>query len=265
VIGKTLEQVANELDIDRERAKAAASTASSQSTVHVVETGIPYDKLELAIDYGLDATSILVLQDAPAELRMIGILERGHLFGTSATPENVSAALVEYLRDLGVEERLLDPEWTRRMYAIGDPSGHNKTLETGKPFVAAYRRNGFVFGKPPDRLTRRITPSVTALKLLLEGVPKPLRVCGVRCEAFVEHVRENTWRVGPDGQLLGLNDDIHNHAMRAFAYYAVAKFPPVETGQQPGAVFDEPVEEPDPLARRRARRTDDFVSYGATG
>lgn len=264
VIGKTDEQVANELDIDRERAKAGRVFPEFKSDVHVVWDGIPYeDELhhvtELAIDYGLDATSVLVLQDHPAELRMIGILECGHLFGTSGTPEAVSAALVDYLRELGVEERLLVPEWTRRMYGIGDPAGHNRTLETGKPFVAAYRRNGFVFGKPPSRLTTRITPSINALKLLFDDQPKPLRICGVKCEAFVEHARENTWRIGSDGQLLGLNDDIHNHSMRAMGYYTVAKFPPRTVTKVTGEEWEPQKAKPDPLERRRrARQGADF-------
>jgi hypothetical protein len=257
VIGKTDEQVANELDIDRERAKPGRVFPEFRSDVHVVWDGISYEPglhhmLELAIDYGLDATSVLVLQDLPAELRMIGILECGHLFGTSGTPEAVSAALLDYLRDLGVAERLLTPEFTRTIYGIGDPAGHNRTLETGKPFVAAYRRNGFVFGKPASRLTRRITPSVNALKLLFDDQPKPFRICGLKCEAFVDHARENTWRIGPDGQLLGLNDDIHNHAMRAAGYYAVAKFPPRAEEAMVGP-FDEPAPEESPLARRRRR------------
>jgi rhodanese-related sulfurtransferase len=139
------------------------------------------------------------------------------------------------------------------------PGGKNEWRDAGlpleragKPFVAAYRRQGFVFGKPGSRLTKRITPSINALKLLFDGDPKPLRICGVKCEAFVEHARENTWRIGPDGQVLGLNDDIHNHAMRAAAYYVVAKFPPRD---EPGisARVDEPAQEEHPLTRRRRR------------
>ncbi|MDQ5821138.1 MAG: hypothetical protein M3540_06840 [Actinomycetota bacterium] len=256
VIGKTDEQVANELDIDRERAKAGRVYPEFRTDIHVVESGIPYDprlELELAADYGLDATSIIVLQDAPGELRAIGLLETGHLFGTSGTPDATSAALRDYLRGLGVEERLLEHQWTRRLYAVGDPSGHNATMETGRPFVAAYRRHGFYFGKPPSRLTARITPSITALKLLLDGVPKPLRVCGVNAAAFAEHARENTWRVGPDGRLLGLNDDIHNHAMRAAGYYAVAKFPPQGEDRAGGDLLEQREHVPSALERRRDR------------
>lgn len=231
VIGKTDEQVANELDIDRERAKTNRVYPEFSSALHVVDGGIPYDpdfhaQLELALDPGLDTSSVLVLQDMPMELRLIGILEAGHLVGSSGVAAHVAEALLAYLRELGVEERLLTFEWTRKIFGIADPAAHNRETSTGKSYVQEMRRMGFYFGKPPSRLSTTIGPSVSAAKLLFTGWPKPLRVCGVNAAAFAEHARENTWRVGPDGRLLGLNDDRHNHAMRAFAYYALAKFPP---------------------------------------
>jgi hypothetical protein len=238
--------------------------------VHVVDAGIRYEpaahiRLELAADYGLDATSIVVMQDMPAELRVIGLLERGSLFGNSAVPEAVCEALRDYLAFLGVPPLMLEHDWTRRIYAIGDPSGHNRTLETGKPFVAAYRRQGFYFGKPPHRLVERISPSIAAAQLLFDGHPKPVRVCGVNAPDFAEHARENTWRVGPDGRILGLVDDIHNHCMRAFAYYAVAKFPPVPADTGPAGPTDDEPPAPDPLERRRLRQRDGQpLAYGAT-
>jgi hypothetical protein len=268
VIGKTDQQVANELDIDRERSKADRVFPEFRSSVHVVETGIPYEpalhgQLELAADYGLDATSVVVLQDAPAELRIIGLVECGHLFGTSATPRAVAAALRDHLRKLGVPEMLLAHEWTRRMYAIGDPAGHGRELSTGQPTVAAYRREGFYFGKPPARLVKTQVASLTAAKLLFDGFPKPLRICGVNAGAFAEHARENTWRIGPDGRLLGLHDDVHNHSMRAFAYYAVAKFPPLGHDGAAADPFEEREAVPDALEARRARRLEgEPLPYG---
>lgn len=261
VIGKTDEQVANELDIDRERSKAGRVYPEWSSDIHVADREIPYEaehhaRLELAGDPGLDATSILIFQDLPLELRMVGILECGHLFGTSGVASNVAAALRDYLRDeLGVDEQLLTFDWTRRIYGILDPAGHNKETSTGKSYAQELRRNGFYFGKPPTRLVKTVGISISSAKLLLEGHPKPLRVCPVKCEAFVEHVRENTWRVGPDGRVLGLNDDVHNHAMRAFAYYAVAKFPPPsEEPPKGGPDDDEPRETSGTLRRRRRAR-----------
>jgi hypothetical protein len=254
VIGKTDEQVANELDIDRARALADRVYPEFQTERLVVDDGIPYDPeihhhLELAIDYGLDATSVLVFQDAPAELRLIGILEMGHLFGSSGTPDKVCEALRDYLRDLGVEEMRLAFEWTRRIFGVGDPAGHARGLESGKPLVNAYRRHGFYFTKPPSRLTRTISASIVAAKQLMLGHPKPLRVCGVKADAFAAHARNNTWNIGSDGRVIGLRDDVHNHAMRAFAYYAVAKFPPPKDKEpDAGEPFDEPGQRWRPLA-----------------
>lgn len=233
VVGKTDEQVANELDIDRERAKPHRVYPEWSSDRHVAADPIGYDPeffhlLELALDPGLDVCSVLVFQDMPTELRMIGILEQGSVLGSSGVASNIADALTAYLAELGVPDEFLTFEWRRRIYGVADPAAHNRETATGKSYVQELRKKGFFFTKPPSRLTKTIAPSVSAAKRLLEGWPKPLRVCPDRCEAFVDHARENTWRVSPDGRVLGLNDDVHNHAMRALAYYAVAKFPPPE-------------------------------------
>jgi len=260
VIGKTNEQVASELDIDREGAKSHRVYPEFSSAVHVVADGIPYEPefhhlLELALDPGLDMTSVIVFQDMPTELRVIGTLEAGHLVGTSGVAANVATALIEYLRSLGVEDRVLTFEHTRHIYGIADPAAHNPETSSGKSYVQELRRMGFNFGKPPSRLCRTVAPSISSVKLLLGGYPKPLRICGVKAAAFAEHARENTWRISPDGRVLGLNDDVHNHMMRAAAYYALAKFPSPSKPQPPHGGDGEPVDdEGTPRAQRRARR-----------
>lgn len=264
VIGKTDEQVANELDIDRERALGGRVYSEFATPVHVIDEGIPYEyeiPIELAWDFGLDTTSVIVLQNAPMEVRAIGILELGDQHGTTATPERVAEQLRLYLQELGVTELETTPFYTAKLRAIGDPAGAARTLDTGRPIVAAYRRQGFVIGKPPKRLTRTVDPSITSVKQLLNGTPKPLRICGVNAAAFADHLRNNTWPTDANGQRqVGSTtprDDVHNHACRAFAYWTVATFPPAlddpNGGPTADAEHEGPVEER--LARRRRRAT----------
>ncbi|HLE99651.1 MAG TPA: hypothetical protein VI540_07105 [Gaiellaceae bacterium] len=230
VLDKTDEQVANELDIDRERALSGRVYTEFQTDVHVVEQGIPFaveleSKTELAWDFGLDATSIVVCQDAPNSYNVVGILEMGDLFGTTATPELVSRALRQYLAELGM--RFVTPDWTRRLYAIGDPSGANRDLATNRPLFADYRKQGFAIGRPPTLLTKTVDPSIRAVKRLCLGHPKPLRVCGVKAEAFARHMRNNVWPTDALGRRSGTRPEDrgeHNHACRAFAYLVLAKW-----------------------------------------
>lgn len=219
VVGKTDEQVANELDIDRARALAGRVYSEFTMDVHVEPGGIEYDPnlpLELAWDFGLDATAIPVCQDAPNEYRVIGLVEVGDLFGTTATPELVSAALVDYLADLGVGPVALQRKFTSAIHCVGDPAGQSRSLDTGLPFVAAYRRLGWVIRRPPSRYTKHASSSISSVKRLLGGTPKPLRVCGVNASVFAERMRNNTWPVDSSGKRqLGVTiprDDIHNHA-----------------------------------------------------
>jgi hypothetical protein len=152
VIGKTLEQVANELDIDREGALGGRVYREFSSTVHVVETGIPYDPM--LSSSSPPTTASTHLGDLPAgrpdEVRAIGIVEMGDLFDTSATPEKVAGELRRYAsrcsacrpraRDAGV-----DGEWP----AVGDPAGH--AGRSRRPAVGARLPPlGFVFGRPPS-------------------------------------------------------------------------------------------------------------------
>jgi hypothetical protein len=282
VIGKTDEQVANELDIDRERALSGRVYSEFSTDVHVIADGIPYDpalehKLELAWDFGLDATSVIVCQDAPAEYRVIGILEMGDLFGTSATPELVSDALRAYLVELGVDPGRVSPDWTKRIYGVGDPAGAARTLATNRPLVADYHRQGFQITKPPARLSRTVDQSIRAVKRLLLGTPKPLRVCGVKADAFARHMRNNTWpkdingyrRPGSTTPL----DDVHNHAARAFAYLILAKWgAPAEEHPLEGDHWDDTDPEqrgPANLERRRSGamypELDGGLDFGMTG
>ena len=264
VIGKTDEQVANELDIDRERALAGRVYSEFSTPVHVVDEGIPYEPeipLELAWDFGLDTTSVVVIQNGPDAVRVIGLLEMGDQHGTTATPERVADELRRYLAELGVPDIELESYYTLRLRAVGDPAGHARTLDTGRPIVSAYRRQGFQIGRPPRRLTRTVDTSITVVKQLLNGTPKPLRICGVNAATFADHMRNNTWPVDAVsghrrvGSTIPV-DDVHNHACRAFAYWAVATFPPSGGDDHaPAAEADDPGR-PDlgPLDRRRRRQ-----------
>jgi hypothetical protein len=252
VLDKTDEQVATELDIDREGALGARVYPEFQTERHVVAAGIPYDPaypVELAWDYGLDTTAVVVLQDAHYELRAVGLLELGTQHGSSAVPHLVAAALREFLVLLGVQRRHLTPLWTRQLLGYGDPTGTGGDLVTGTSVVHEYQKLGFAIQSPPRYLTRRVDPSIIAVKRLLIGVPKPLAVCGVNAAELARHFRNNTWQVDPITQKrrknAHLEDDVHNHSMRALAYYAVAKYPPpVEHGG----------DEPPPLNRSARRR-----------
>lgn len=246
VIDKTDEQVANELDIDRERALSGRVYSEFQTDRHVVPEGIPLDlglehATELYWDFGLDATSIVVCQDAPEEFRVIGLLEMGDLFGTTATPELVAARLRDYLGELGFPEERTTPAWTRRLTGIGDPAGHTRSLATNRALAADYNRQGFAIGKPPAQLCRTVDPSIRAVKRLLLGGPKPLRVCGVKAEVFARHMRNNVWPTDALGRRTGTTplDNIHNHACRAFAYGILAKWgAPVEHQVPPHDPFE---------------------------
>lgn len=235
VIGKTDEQVANELDIDRARARSGRVYPEFTDDVHVDPAGVPYDhdlmgSLELMWDFGLDVTAVVVCQDAAFEYRVIGLLECGDLYGTSGVPERVHQQLIDYLADLGVPDEFLTPIWTRKIRCFGDPSEQGRDRRTGMPGVQAYRRLGWNIDAPPRSMMRTVQPSISAVKRLLLGTPKPLRVCGVNAPDFATHMRNNTWPVDASGRRrLGGGppvDDLHNHACRAFAYGIVTKWPP---------------------------------------
>ena len=238
VIGKTNEQVAAELDIDRAGALSARIYPEYHDGTHTLRQGIYFDpalRLETAWDFGLDTTSVILLQDAPEEIRVIGLLEMGDMHGTSATPPEVSAGVVEYMRRIGVPYELTLPEGLRQMRHVGDPAGHARSLESGRPYVDQYRKLGIVIGAPPSRLSSRVDFSISSVKLLLQGKPKRIRVCGVNAREFAAHMRNNTWPMDATGaRRIGATqplDNKHNHACRAFAYWCVATYPPVKTGK----------------------------------
>lgn len=234
IAGKTDAQVAREYDIDREGALGARVYSEFQTDRHLVAAGLeflPMVDVEFAFDFGVDATSVVVLQDAPGELRAVGLLEMGDLFGTTATPERVAAGLRELLVQLGVEQKFTTPFWTKKLQAIGDPAGDGRTHQTGISDIQAYAKQGFSIMAAPRRYTMKVETSITSVKRLLLGLPKPLVICGVNAGELARHFRNNTWPVDPITQKRRKGstkpfDDVHNHSLRALAYYVVSKYPP---------------------------------------
>ena len=248
MIGKTDEQVAQELDIDRARALSGRVFPEFDEGVHVLESieRDPDVPVELAWDFGLDMTSVLFLQNAPDSVRVIAELEMGSLVeqAVPAIAENVAPRVVEVLASIGLLERDLVPHNLKTFPMVGDPSGQNATLVTGRSLVREYRPFGFVIAMPPRRLTARVDTSIRSVKRLLLGTPKPIRVSREGCPRLILHARNNTWptdalghrRVGATAPY----DDEHNHAMRALAYWAVARYPPPTEGPKRGPGTDPP-------------------------
>lgn len=259
IVDKTDQQVAAELDIDREGSLPGRVFTEYDSGVHLVPEGIPLSPdvpVELAIDYGLDTTSVIVLQHAIDEVRAIGLLEMGTQHGTSGVPEHVAEELRLYLQELGMAEVETRPEFTRHWRCVGDPAGHDNQQATGRSLASQYRRQGFNIGRFPRRLNT-IAATTDSVRRLLLGWPKPLRICGVNAPELGKHLASNKWKttvVGDVrfGRAQDLDDNVHNHSCRALAYWATATFPPPS---QPGAFETTPVDvaepEEDPLARRR--------------
>lgn len=260
VVGKTDEQVASELDIDRERSLSGRVYPEFNGGVHVVQNGIPYDPalaVQFGWDFGLDCTSVPVLQDGPEDIRVIGLVEMGDLFGTVATPEQVSVRLRSYLRELGVPPDLLTSDQTLRMRAIGDPAGQARSLDSAKPYVGQYHSQGFRIDRPPTKLTARVDFSIISVQRILTGVPKPLRVCGVNAREFATHMGQNRWKTDAHGvptQPRALLDDNHNHCARAFAYWAVATYPPPAGGKGRARVPQGRIPTPGAVARATSGR-----------
>lgn len=238
VVGKTDEQVAAELDIDRAGALGSRVYAEFAPRVHVVDEGIAYDPtlpLELAWDFGLDATSVPVIQPAATEVRVIGLFEAGDLFASHATPDAVCSGLRAYLTELGVPDDLVFEPGSASLRCIGDRAGQARSTQTGVSDIAAYRSRGFEIATPPEHLVRVVDTSVTSVKLLLAGLPKDLRICGVNGRMFSHHAQHNVWPMDAQGnRRVGSTkplDNVHNHCMRAFAYWAVATHPPQGEGE----------------------------------
>lgn len=265
ILDKTDEQVAAELDIDREGSVPGRVFPEFDRGVHVVEEGIPYDPdvpVELGWDYGLDTTSVIVLQNAIDSVRAIGLLEMGTQHGSSGVPEHVAEQLRLFLQELGLQELGTTAFFTAKLRAIGDPAGHSKQQGSGKPLVAQYRRQGFLIGKPPTRM-RFIEQQNNAVKRLLLGVPKPLRICGVHAGPLGDHLAANRWKTTALGEVrfgsaMDLEDDVHNHACRALAYWATATFQP--PGEDAAAAPSAEAEGSDPPEERLGRRRRRAVS-----
>lgn len=226
VVDMTDEEVAEELDIDYTAALPGRVYREWDQGRHTVRGRVPLEEslgVELAFDYGLDCTSVVVMQDAPSELRVIGELEVA-----DQTPGQVAESLRGVLAGLGAHERLLEPSWTRAMLAYGDPAGEARSLTTGRSVVQDYAAAGFVINSTP----RSIATTINSVKRLLRGYPKPLVVAIDQCPNFVEHAGANRWPTDANGARVRAAaplDDRHNHAMRAFAYYVASKWPaPVE-------------------------------------
>lgn len=260
VLAATDQQVAAELDIDREGSLPGRVFTEYDSGVHIIPDGIPFSPdlpVELAIDYGLDTTSVIVLQHAIDEVRAIGLLEMGTQHGTSGVPEHVCDELRLYLLELGVPEKETRPEFSRYWRCVGDPAGHDKQQATGRSLAAQYRRQGFNIGRFPRRLNT-IAVTTDCVRRLLLGTPKRLRICGVHAADLGKHLASNKWKTDSIGDVRfgraqDLDDDAHNHACRALAYWATATFPPVG-GDSGGMEAVEAEPQPDdehPLTRRR--------------
>lgn len=257
ILEMTDEDVAQELDIDYEASLPARVYPTFTNELHVVEDpGIEYDAwlgIELAFDYGLDTTAVIVLQDAPDSVRAIGELE---VIG-NAIPDLVIPQLMEELRDIGVPDNRLTRQWTLDWLCVGDPAGEGRELSTGKSLVSHYKRLGFSI-RAPKRYT--VARTVVAVQRALIGKPKPLKVCAIGCPELVRHMKANRWPTDRYGKRTpGATrpvDDEHNHMPRALAYYVTYKYPPPATDDALRKATDTVA------AARGNGKLDPSVSYG---
>lgn len=250
VLDLTDEQVASELDIDYEASASARVYPEFSATMHVASRVLTFDHRlgppELAFDYGLDTTSVLVMQDGPEELRIIGEVE----LHFNAVPDAVVPELLIELRRCGAGD-YAEPDTLPLIRAIGDPAGEQRQQGTGRTIVAEYRRLGLNI----EARRMPLGSTLIAVKRLLNGRPKRLTVSPA-CPHFIEHIENNHYPTDREGRRrIGANEplnDQHNHMMRAFAYYASVKWPPgsIEAGLRK-ATADEAVVE---AARAREDR-----------
>ncbi len=227
IADKTDEQVAQELDIDYEASTSARVFPEASRDQHLAAEAIPLGPagvsgLELAIDYGLDCTAVVICQDTPGEYQTLGYLKLA-----DHTPDQVSAALRQRLAEIGVPAEHLTPAWTSRIHAVGDPAGEGRELSTGRTTAAEYGRLGWSILSYP----RSVEETIRAVKRLLRGIPKRLVVSPAHGgEEFLDDVIANRWPTDRTGaRKLGATrplDDSANHGARAFAYLCREKFPP---------------------------------------
>lgn len=239
VVELTDEQVAAELDIDYTASLSARVYPGFSEDHHVAAAPIEYAPdvpISTAWDYGLDTTAVLILQNHPNELRLIGEWE-----GHDLAPEENVAGVLKVLRALGVEARLLEPRWTSTTEAVGDPSGDNREVGSAMSIADQYRRHGFNIHAPQQL---PVATTVFAVKRLLLGRPKPL-VVSPSCWRTVAHFKGNVWPTDKQGvrkpNATQPVDNEHNHAMRALAYFVAHKWPvpdlqlPPPGGERPPA------------------------------
>ena len=245
------EQVAAELEIDYAGSLSARVYAEFSEDVHVADFGYdPALKVELSFDFGVSGpTAVGLWQDAPDSVRKVGEFEQSDL-----TPDQVAAGIRGVLLALGVEPMLTEPQWTSRLFCVGDPAGEAKQLPTARSLTSDYAAAGFQIVS--QRLS--IAQTINSTKRLLRGIPKPLRISRVGCPKTIAHFKGNRWPTDRDGRVKPgaaepLNDE-HNHTCRADAYYLTWKYPapPVEESLQRASV---------PLDRQSGRLTD--ISYAS--
>jgi hypothetical protein len=221
----TDEDVAQELDISYEASQTARVYPMFDPDVHVVDT-IDYDPslpIEFSFDYGFSPslTSVGIWQDGPDVLRKIGEVEVAE-----KTPDQVAALIRSALLDLGVEPINTEPRFTRRMLAVGDPSGEARTTATGRSIVFEYSQQGFTI------LSRQrpVRDTIRAMQRLLLGRPKPVRYSARGCPRTILHMQENRWPTDRSGAVkLDASEpvhDEHSHMTSADRYYVRWKYEP---------------------------------------
>jgi hypothetical protein len=224
----TDEQIARQLDIDYAGSLEARVYKEWNPAIHAVDRRLfdPNLPVELGWDFGINhPTSIVVCQDAGESYNVVAEFET-----SDATPDQISNALLEILGRLKIAHPLTR-EWTRQILSVGDVAGNARSANTGTSLWNDYGVHGWTITGRWSTIDR----TVVAVKRILRGVPKPLRVSIVDAPRFVEHIQNNTWPTDSEGKrragATAPNDDEHNHQMRAFAYLVTHKFPPPEDDQ----------------------------------
>lgn len=222
IVELTDEQVAQELDIDY-AGSLPARVYTEWSDERNLVPHIPYDPtlpIELCWDYGWSMNAVGILQESQWEYRMIGEFERPDLL-----PEQVVAGLKEVLLSIGVERKNLATHNTLAWLCRGDVAGEATSMATGRSIVNDYRRLGFAIHSQPYKVDR----TIVAMKRLLLGRPKLMVVSAETCPNTARHFRMNKWETDREGARkpnARLQNDEHNHMLRALAYIVTYKFPP---------------------------------------
>lgn len=223
VADMTDEQVARQLDIDYVGSLEARVWPEWQPETHIADRRLfdPALPVVTGWDFGWsDYTSIVICQDAPDSIRVVGELETNH-----ALPEHVAAGLCEVLRGLGIAHPLTR-EWTRQLLCVADYSGSAKSAQTGASLWDTYATHGWVM----SGRFQLIAPTIVAVGRLLLGHPKPLLASAVDAPKFCEHIANATWPTDSEGKRRpGATEplhDEHSHMTSAFRYLVSHKYPP---------------------------------------